>query len=520
MKLQTIIFGSLLLLHYSMVRTEASNILGVFLSPSPSHVIVHMGIARALIDQGHNLTIITSMPLKDKNPAFRHIHLKSLDISTGKFITKMNETPLLLKPFAMYSILKEFGGTFSNFSNDPAFISFMKEDNHFDLMLHGYVFNDYLLGLAAHFKCPVVLSWIVQPFGQINRLIGNPINSEFVPFAPFFDPKPMDFPNRVVTFMANVFERILSEFLYIYSEKVYTANFPPDKYPTLKQMQNNISMVLFNHHFSEGPIRPLVPGLVEIGGIQVKDKPDPLPSDVKKFLDNSTKGAIFFSLGSNVKANHIGPEVMELIYKTLSSLPYDVIWKIDTDKPLGTARNILFKNWLPQDDILAHKNLKLFITHAGKGSVTEAEYHQVPMVALPVFGDQPANAQIMQDKGHGISLDHTNLTETLFRNTILEVMENDKYRNAIERFSKLYRDRPLTARQNAVYWIEYVIRHRGAPHMQSPLRTMNFFQQNSIDVLLFLGVSIYLIYRICKISLRLSILIMKKMLRINKTKKD
>jgi len=39
----------------------------------------------------------------------------------------------------------------------------------------------------------------------------------------------------------------------------------------------NISMVFINGHFSQGRVRPNVPAMVEIGGIQVKPTPDKLP---------------------------------------------------------------------------------------------------------------------------------------------------------------------------------------------------------------------------------------------------
>lgn len=58
---------------------------------------------------------------------------------------------------------------------------------------------------------------------------------------------------------------------------IFREHFPEDKYPPLSSLQQNISIVLSNHHFSEGPIRPDVPAVVEIGGIQINDKISKLP---------------------------------------------------------------------------------------------------------------------------------------------------------------------------------------------------------------------------------------------------
>lgn len=54
------------------------------------------------------------------------------------------------------------------------------------------------------------------------------------------------------------------------------------------------------------------------------------------------------------------------------------------------------------------------------------------------------------------------------------------------KLSELYRDRPVTSRDLATYWVEYVIRHRGAPHLRYHGADLNILQYNSVDVVLFL----------------------------------
>lgn len=50
-----------------------------------------------------------------------------------------------------------------------------------------------------------------------------------------------------------------------------------ENFPSLHDMYKNVSLVFCNSHFSEASVNAHVPALVEIGGIQVKDKPNPLP---------------------------------------------------------------------------------------------------------------------------------------------------------------------------------------------------------------------------------------------------
>lgn len=254
--------------------------------------------------------------------------------------------------------------------------------------------------------------------------------------------------------------------------------------PAYGDLSKNISLIFFaSHGISEGPIRPNVPAAIEVGGIQVKDRPDLLPQNMAQFLSDASNGAILLSLGSNLRKDHLMPETVRKMFNVVSKLKQKVIWKWDDLKNTpGNSQNILYSKWLPQDDILAHPTIRLFITHAGKGGVTEAQYHGIPMLALPVFGDQPANADAMVEQGFGLQQSLLTLEEESFHEGIQEVLENPKYTNAVKSFSALYRDRPMSARESLIYWVEYVIRHHGAPHLQSPVVHMSYIAANNLDI--------------------------------------
>lgn len=52
-----------------------------------------------------------------------------------------------------------------------------------------------------------------------------------------------------------------------------------------------------------------------------------------------------------------------------------------------------------------------FLSHAGMGSTTEALYFGVPIVAMPVVGDQPSNAAAIEESGVGVQLQIEDLTK-------------------------------------------------------------------------------------------------------------
>lgn len=58
--------------------------------------------------------------------------------------------------------------------------------------------------------------------------------------------------------------------------------------------------------------------------------------------------------------------------------------------------------------------------------------------------------------------------------------------------SKLLRDQPEHPLNRAIYWTEYVLRHKGAYHLQSPAKEYCFVQYYLIDVALFCLVAGYI----------------------------
>ncbi len=83
------------------------------------------------------------------------------------------------------------------------------------------------------------------------------------------------------------------------------------------------------------------------------------------------------------------PESVRLAFvRTFAKLKQRVIWKWDKDEGMpDVSENVKLVKWLPQQDLLGHPNIRLFITHGGLLSTEEAVYHGVPVIGMPVFGN-------------------------------------------------------------------------------------------------------------------------------------
>lgn len=74
--------------------------------------------------------------------------------------------------------------------------------------------------------------------------------------------------------------------------------------------------------------------------------------------------------------------------------------------------------------IPGHSKTKAFITHGGTNGIYEAIYHAIPIVGIPLFGDQTDNIIRMKVKGMAVELDiHTMKTEDLV-NAVNTVIHN------------------------------------------------------------------------------------------------
>lgn len=186
-----------------------------------------------------------------------------------------------------------------------------------------------------------------------------------------------------------------------------------------------------------------------------------------------------------------------MILKVFSGVKQRVIMKWESDVLEGKPDNVMIGSWLPQSNILSHKNVRLFISHCGLGSTVEAKYYGVPIVGIPIgcplFEDQDSNIDMIVNEGWGVKVDFAGITQRTLFGAVQEVLNNPKYSHNAKKLSKLFRDRPMTPKETATYWVEYVIRHRGAPHIQYPGVHLNFWQSNSLDVILFLVVSSFFI---------------------------
>lgn len=77
-----------------------------------------------------------------------------------------------------------------------------------------------------------------------------------------------------------------------------------------------------------------------------------------------------------------------------------------------------------------HKRLKAFVTHAGLLSMFETAYHGVPVVMMPVFCDQDANAAKASADGYGITMELSELSTDKLVRAVTSLIVQPQYKAA------------------------------------------------------------------------------------------
>lgn len=302
-----------------------------------------------------------------------------------------------------------------------------RKDTHFDVIICEIFVNEALLGFGQHFGAPVIGLDTLGATMWTMEMVGSPAPLSYVPSRLLSLPNHMNFAQRVGNTLFSALDAYVYHQYLTHQEHLYMDVFPGDQKPTLGQIRKNVSLVLINQHFSTSFSQPLVPNMIEIGGIHVNSKlQNSLPNDVRQFIESADYGVVYFSLGTTIQSSELPTKTRDFLLKVFGQLKQRVLWKLETPDLPGKPDNVMIRTWFPQNDILQHPNVKVFITHGGLLSITEAGYHGVSVISIPMFGDQFLNAFRAEKAGFGLNVVYSNLTETTISWALNEMLHNEK----------------------------------------------------------------------------------------------
>lgn len=487
--------AEIVLLAQLVFSCSGARILAVAPFPGQSHMVVISALTQELASRGHHVTVISSHPLSGPQPNYTDIKVPDLHLNQGVTdLYSIRHMSYMQTMLAMWNL----GNTIcENAFQSPEIQQLIhSKDLKFDLIILEAFFNECFLGFAHKFQAPVISICTFGGMSWMADTVGSPSLYSFIPNGLLEYSDRMGFWDRLDNGYWTVLTDIVRAMWYMPKQNSLMKKYfdSVSGLPNIWTLEKQTALLLTNTHFSQTSPRPLNPNMVEVGGMHIKSAKK-VPQDLKKFLDSSPDGIIYFSMGSVLKGSLLPEDKRNAFVKAFAQLKQKVLWKWEGDNLPNKPSNVKIEKWLPQNDILAHPNVILFITHGGLLSTQEAIYHGVPMIGIPIFGDQLLNVKRAERKGFGLLLPFDNITETSVKWAITEILTNKSYLTSARHMSRLQRDQPIHPLDNAVFWTEYIIRHKGAPHIRSASLTLSFTQYFMLDclalVILIIGLIIF-----------------------------
>ncbi|XP_014643311.1 PREDICTED: UDP-glucuronosyltransferase 2A1 isoform X3 [Ceratotherium simum simum] len=337
--------------------------------------------------------------------------------------------------------------------------------------------------IALKLGIPFVYSLRFSPASTVEKHCGK------VPYPPSYVPAilseltdQMSFIDRIRNFISYHLQDYMFDTLWKSWDSYYSKAL--GRPTTLCETMGKAEIWLIRTYWDFEFPRPYLPNFEFVGGLHCKPA-KPLPKEMEEFVQSSGEdGVVVFSLGSMVK--NLTEEKANLIASALAQIPQKVLWRYNGKKPATLGANTRLYDWLPQNDLLGHPKAKAFITHGGTNGIYEAIYHGVPLVGVPMFADQPDNIAHMKAKGTAVEVNINTMTSADLLNALRTVINDPSYKENAMRLSRIHHDQPVKPLDRAVFWIEFVMRHKGAKHLRPAAHDLTWFQYHSLDVIGFL----------------------------------
>ncbi|XP_054012119.1 UDP-glycosyltransferase UGT5-like isoform X1 [Hylaeus anthracinus] len=464
-------------------------ILGVFPFNAKSHFVMFESLMKNLAKTGHQVDVIGTLPLKKPFPNYTDLvtfetHINFMNNVTYQEIWKEGKAPGI-------KFLAEIAGNLvCEYLADPGIQKLVRDppkDPPYDLIIMEIFGAHCFAALGYLLKVPIVGVSSSALYPWSNDIIANPENLAYLPNNLFDYSSRMNFWQRTYNFVHNLYNKWNFNHITQKQNEIIKKYLGPG-IPDIRELERNVSMILANSHISTNGIRAMTPALIEVGGLHIQEEGVELSPSLENWMNESTHGFIYFTFGSMVKIESFPQKHLNIFYNAFGKIaPVRVLMKIPNpnELPPGLPKNVHTLPWIPQVKVLKHPNIKAFITHGGLMGTQEAIHYGVPMIGIPLFADQFININSYVRNKIAIGLDLNTLTQEKMDHALDAILYDPIYRETAKKLSVKFVDRPLSAMDTAIYWIEYIIKH-GPDALRSPAMDLTWYQVALVDVAVFL----------------------------------
>lgn len=150
---------------------------------------------------------------------------------------------------------------------------------------------------------------------------------------------------------------------------------------------------------------------------------------------DASRPAIYVSTGSLLK--DVKRQFYAKVIDAFADLPINILVTADPDLFEKWPANFTVKSFWPQLQVL--KAVDVVVTPCGFNTMNEALYFAKPILAIPLANDQFGNAQLVEHLGCGLRLRYRRLAAAQLKESVLALLQDDRFRHAAEKISAALR---------------------------------------------------------------------------------
>ncbi|XP_072163974.1 UDP-glucuronosyltransferase 2B4-like [Diadema setosum] len=488
----------LLIIACASSQVESANILLSGGLGDGSHFLSIVPIGRSLLQRGHNVTFLVADEYLHKAVDsvsdsklfnFEVFHFPGLIDKMDEGFSRLGEIVFtesiisqqkqLLQPVNIIN-----GQACRAVFEDPELLERMRWYDAYVLDVVwpcGVFVKSYLERHKDTKDIPIAIFAPMVPIPFIFDQSGSPFVPSYQPVLITMLSSSMSFFERCKNVFFYIFSKVATKdvFLNPYSKLVPEYDLDPDLTSTISA---HVDLYFINSDISGEFVFSLMPNVIPVGGVTSRPA-NLLDEDLEEFMESSgDHGVLVFSLGSyfaQITTSH--PDVIEMFIEAFSRIPQKVIMHLKKLPSRKLPDNIKALPWLPLNDLMGHSKTRAVLYHGGNNGYYEALYHGVPLVVMPLAGDQYDVAVRVLSKGFGTKINKNRLSTEHIYEQLNEVLSNPKYQATAKRLSAIFRDRPMKPADTAAFWIEHVIKH-GGEHLRPPTLDMPFYRIYMLDI--------------------------------------
>ncbi|KAK6752067.1 hypothetical protein RB195_003472 [Necator americanus] len=450
-------------------------------------------IADTLTEAGHNVTIL--MPVMDYEQQDKTGVRLTKDIikvpPAPEMIAWLQWEKELLREvwtieisfFQLIQIAKNMTKSFTyqckKVFNDEVLIRKLEEEK-FDVGI-AEAFTVCGFGIFELAKIPTTIAATsTVHLDIVAEAIGEPITPSYVPGARSSAGDQMNFMERIKNIMGTMFGKVFFRDLFQGETAAFREKFGL-YFKSFEELFPEVSYVFTNSNPYLDYPRPMIHKTVPIGGIAVSlDTERNKLSESWNAILNERNTTVLVSFGSVAKTVFMPDLYKNSLLTLFESMPettFIVKYEEERSKMAAHLPNVHLSPWLPQNALLADPRLTVFITHGGLGSITELAHLGKPAIIIPLFAEQPRNADMLAKHGGGIVLTKFDLGKPeKLKETLLKIFNNASFSQNAKRLSKMLLNQPISAKELVVRHSEFAARFGGLPNLDPYGRQLSLVQ--------------------------------------------